>query len=203
MNVLTEVIEWRPTVTRCSPTVPEVFRVGPSVIHRRSGRVESPRGEQWLRRIERELLIYLYEHITQTFAREQLLQAVWRCRPGLVTRTVDQTVATLRKKIEFDSDRPRFLQTAYGIGYRLVLQAEKQTRSHESIENKARTKNHRCVPPCTHRGSITMLDAGHHYENHGRILIHHNHCLSRFVGSGQHVARFAGIRLHQPLLCGA
>jgi DNA-binding response OmpR family regulator len=49
------------------------------------------------------------------------LQLVWNYQPGLVTRTVDQTMATLRKKIEFDPDRPKFLQTVYGIGYRLVL----------------------------------------------------------------------------------
>jgi DNA-binding response OmpR family regulator len=30
-------------------------------------------------------------------------------------------MATLRKKIEADPEQPRFLQTVYGIGYRLVL----------------------------------------------------------------------------------
>jgi DNA-binding response OmpR family regulator len=101
--------------------VSEVFRVGPSLIHSRTGSIKSPHGERWLRRKELELLMHLYEHVTQTFSREKLLHLVWNYQPGIVTRTVDQTVATLRKKIEFDSDRPRFLQTVYGIGYRLVL----------------------------------------------------------------------------------
>jgi hypothetical protein len=43
-----------------------------------------------------------------------LLELVWKCRPWLLTRTVDQTVATLRKKIEFDPGHPQFLQTVYG-----------------------------------------------------------------------------------------
>ena len=46
---------------------------------------------------------------------------VWNFAATLMTRTVDQTVATLRKKIESDPDQPQFLQTVYGVGYRLVL----------------------------------------------------------------------------------
>ena len=55
------------------------------------------------------------------FSREELLQRVWNYHPDLLTRTVDQTVATLRKKIEADPEQPRFLQTVFGVGYRLVL----------------------------------------------------------------------------------
>jgi DNA-binding response OmpR family regulator len=121
MNVLTGVIEWSPTVTERAFTVPEVFRVGPSLIHRRTGRVESPRGDRRLRTKEFDLLVYLYEHVTETFSREKLLQLVWNYQPGIVTRTVDQTVATLRKKIELDPGRPCCLQTVHGFGYRLVL----------------------------------------------------------------------------------
>ncbi len=121
MDVLTEALDWSPSVTQRASTVPEVFRVGPSLIDRRTGRVETPIGARQLRAKELELIVHLYEHVTLTFSREKLLQLVWNYQPGLVTRTVDQTVATLRKKIEFDPDRPKFLQTVYGIGYRLVL----------------------------------------------------------------------------------
>ncbi|MCI0541450.1 MAG: helix-turn-helix domain-containing protein [Verrucomicrobiales bacterium] len=119
MEVLAETLYWRPVVVGRVSAVPAVFRVGPSLIHRHTGRVESPHGERWLRRMELELLVHLYEHIPQTFAREQLLQEVWRCRPGLVTRTVDQTVATLRRKLNDDSAKPKYLVTVHGVGYRL------------------------------------------------------------------------------------
>jgi two-component system, OmpR family, alkaline phosphatase synthesis response regulator PhoP len=121
MNILTEVIEMSSPDNRCMSTASEVFRVGASLIHRRSRRVESPQGEGRLRPKEFDLLLHLYEHVTQTFSREKLLQLVWNYPPGIVTRTVDQTIATLRKKIELDSVRPRFLQTVHGFGYRLVL----------------------------------------------------------------------------------
>src|SRR5687767_1043662 len=110
MNAFIEDDEWIPDISPCESTMPEVVRVGRSLIHRRSGRVESPQGERQLRRKELELLILLYEHVTQTFSREKLLQLVWNYQPGVETRTVDQTVATLRKKIEFGSHRSRFVQ---------------------------------------------------------------------------------------------
>ena len=121
MDVSTEALEWSPAAHERAPGVPEVFRVGPSLIHRRTGRVESPAGERRLRAKELELILHLYENVTLTFSRGELLQRVWNCTPGLITRTVDQTMATLRRKIELDPEQPRFLQTVYGIGYRLVL----------------------------------------------------------------------------------
>ena len=121
MDVLTQSIEWSSALLGRTSAAPAIFRVGPSVIHRRTGRVESPSGEHRLRAKELELVAHLYEHAAITFTREELLQRVWNCHPGLLTRTVDQTVATLRKKIESDPDQPRFVQTVYGVGYRLVL----------------------------------------------------------------------------------
>jgi DNA-binding response OmpR family regulator len=121
MDVMIETLDWRPAVLDRRDVVPETFRVGASVVDRRTGDVDTPVGKQRLRAKELELLMHLYEHVRTTFTREELLQLVWNCAPSLITRTVDQTVATLRKKIELDPERPRFLQTVYGIGYRLVL----------------------------------------------------------------------------------
>ena len=121
MDTLTETLDWRPAPAARWDSIPDVFRVGPSVVHRRTGKVETPAGKQQLRAKELELLMHLYEHVTITFTRGELLQRVWNYAPGLLTRTVDQTMATLRKKIESDPERPRFLQTVYGTGYRLVI----------------------------------------------------------------------------------
>ena len=120
--MLTETFDWRPSHPARVDALPEVIRVGPSVVYSRTGTVELPGGsKQQLRAKELELLAHLYEHVTVTFSRGELLQKVWKYGPGLLTRTVDQTMATLRKKIESDPERPQFLQTVYGIGYRLVL----------------------------------------------------------------------------------
>ena len=121
MNVLTQAVDWTSALRERAGKLPEIFRVGPCLIHRRTGRVESPDGEHHLRAKELELVAHLYEHAPVTFSREELLEQVWNYHPDLLTRTVDQTVATLRKKLETDPKQPRFLQTVYGVGYRLVL----------------------------------------------------------------------------------
>src|ERR1041385_892193 len=99
------------------------FRVGNWVVNCRTGLVQAPGQTQRLRRKELELLIYLHECGTPV-GRDQLLRDVWNCS-NMVTRTVDQTVATLRRKLNDDSIPPKYLLTIYGIGYQLrkVLEA--------------------------------------------------------------------------------
>jgi DNA-binding response OmpR family regulator len=119
----TDSIEWTSKLRRQAEpeAVPESFHVGPVVVHPRTGRVRSSSGEVQLRPKELELLLHLYTHVTVTFTRQELLRLVWCYHADLFTRTVDQTMATLRKKIEPDPEQPRFLQTVHRNGYRLVL----------------------------------------------------------------------------------
>ena len=123
VNDLIESLRWSPAqVERATRSrEPEAFRVGVSLIDRQTGRVSSEAGERWLRTKELELLLHLYDHAPVAFTRQELLERVWHCQPNLLTRTVDQTVATLRAKIEISPEQPHFLQTVYGVGYRLVL----------------------------------------------------------------------------------
>jgi DNA-binding response OmpR family regulator len=52
--------------------------------------------------------------------RVTILDAVWGIRYEGTTRTLDQHVACLRKKIEDDPSHPRFITTVHGVGYRFV-----------------------------------------------------------------------------------
>ena len=54
--------------------------------------------------------------------RDTLLQKVWGVRYEGTTRTLDQHVAGLRKKIEEDPAHPRHIETVHGTGYRFVPQ---------------------------------------------------------------------------------
>jgi DNA-binding response OmpR family regulator len=98
-----------------------MLRIGLLLLDRRTGKVETPAGKHRLRLKELELLMHLFQHAAITFTREELLQTVWNYQCRLLTRTVDQTIATLRRKIEVTPEHPRLIQTVYGIGYRLVL----------------------------------------------------------------------------------
>ena len=123
MVAFNESIEWSSKLRKQAEpeAVPEAFHVGPVVVHPRTGKVRSAAGEFQLRAKELDLLLHLYAHATVTFTRQELLRRVWCYHADLFTRTVDQTMATLRKKIEPNPESPRFLQTVYRNGYRLVL----------------------------------------------------------------------------------
>jgi len=73
--------------------------------------------------LEADLLRYLAAHRTRAIAREELLTRVWRVNPRHVeTRSVDMTVARLRKKLR--DDPPRLVATIRGRGYRLDLDTD-------------------------------------------------------------------------------
>ncbi len=67
---------------------------------------------------EFELLSYFIDHRGQVVSRAELLQRVWQYRGVSNTRTVDMHVAKLRKKIEVNPSRPRYILTRHGVGYR-------------------------------------------------------------------------------------
>ena len=54
--------------------------------------------------------------------RDTLLERVWGVRYEGTTRTLDQHIAQLRKKIEEDPAHPRLLLTVHGVGYRLAAE---------------------------------------------------------------------------------
>lgn len=70
---------------------------------------------------EFDLLAYLIAHSGDVVTREQLLMDVWGQNSQTLTRTVDNFIAKLRKKIERDAHEPRHILTAHGSGYRFVL----------------------------------------------------------------------------------
>lgn len=68
---------------------------------------------------EFDLLWFLLSHRNRVFSRDQLMRAVWGYDAALDTGTVTVHMRRLREKIEVDPARPEFLQTVWGVGYRL------------------------------------------------------------------------------------
>ena len=54
-------------------------------------------------------------------SRERFLDVVWGYAAFPTTRTVDNHVASLRRKLEKNPDDPRWLKTVHGVGYKLEL----------------------------------------------------------------------------------
>ncbi len=66
---------------------------------------------------EFRILAYFIEHAGELLTRERLLNDIWGYDVFPTTRTVDNHVARLRKKIEDTPDTPRHLITVRGAGY--------------------------------------------------------------------------------------
>jgi DNA-binding winged helix-turn-helix (wHTH) protein len=69
---------------------------------------------------EFRLLKFLTGHPQRVFSRSELLNEVWGYRNYPSTRTVDNHVCMLRRKLESNAERPRHLITVHGIGYKFV-----------------------------------------------------------------------------------
>jgi DNA-binding response OmpR family regulator len=69
---------------------------------------------------EVELLKLLRSRLGQPVSRDEILDKVWGINANPTNRTVDNFVVKLRKKIEPDRDKPRYILTVYGFGYKLA-----------------------------------------------------------------------------------
>ncbi|RKD17515.1 DNA-binding response regulator [Pelobium manganitolerans] len=68
--------------------------------------------------LENRILLYFLNHRNEVISRDDLMMEVWGYNSDVNTRTLDMHIVRLRKKIENNPDRPMFLQTVRGIGYR-------------------------------------------------------------------------------------
>jgi DNA-binding response OmpR family regulator len=57
-------------------------------------------------------------------SRQKLISSAWPKRERSSYRTVDNCIAKLRQKIEANPNRPVFLQTVHGVGYKFVPQQD-------------------------------------------------------------------------------
>ena len=69
---------------------------------------------------EFQLLKYFLQHEGELISRDQLLSEVWGFEQTPQTRSVDNYILSLRKKIEEDSAHPRHILTFRGAGYKFI-----------------------------------------------------------------------------------
>ena len=94
--------------------------VGVAKVHFASHRLVRDSTELEISAKELDLLRYLVMHRGEVISREVLLQEVWDRPMDVVTRTIDNFIVRLRKKIEVDPANPRYLVTVHGSGYKLT-----------------------------------------------------------------------------------
>ena len=94
------------------------IRFGVVTIDRAAYSVVNDGVRHGLSRRELDLLVYLVEHEGETLDRLRILADVWDPAESPTTRTVDQHVLKLRKKVEPNPASPRHIVTVHGVGYR-------------------------------------------------------------------------------------
>ena len=70
---------------------------------------------------ELKLLQLFHAHPGEVFSRDKLLNEVWGYNYFGTTRTLDQVIVQLRKKLADNADAPRHLLTVHGVGYKMIL----------------------------------------------------------------------------------
>jgi len=101
-----------------APRAPERYRFGGNEVDLRRRILFREGGEERMTTHEAGVLSYLIAHKGKDVSREELLQHVWGYSPTMATRTVDNQILKLRKKVEVHPADPRHILTVHGTGYR-------------------------------------------------------------------------------------
>jgi len=105
----------RPTTAGASPGI---FKFGEFEINAKAFKLSAPGVSMGLSKRELKLIQYFYDRPGEVLSRDEILNAIWGIEYLGTTRTLDQHIAQLRKKIEKDPSNPVFITTVHGIGYR-------------------------------------------------------------------------------------
>ena len=95
------------------------LEVGPLRIEPASRRVTLDGNEVGLTQREFDLLAFLATHPGRVYSRDQLMESVWGEPYFEDTSTVTVHIRRLRAKLGDDPAEPRFIETVWGVGYRL------------------------------------------------------------------------------------
>ncbi len=70
--------------------------------------------------LEMGILKYFINHRGEVISRNDLLDKIWGYESYPTTRTIDNHILKLRKKIEDDPSHPGYILSVYGGGYRFT-----------------------------------------------------------------------------------
>jgi DNA-binding response OmpR family regulator len=97
------------------------FRIGANEINAKSFLLTRGRTTEELTPRELKILQIMHAHPGEVFSRDRLLNEVWGYNYFGTTRTLDQCIVQVRKKLGESADGPKHLLTVHGVGYKLVL----------------------------------------------------------------------------------
>jgi len=96
------------------------FQVGPATIDPKTFQIRLGRTTGELTARELKLLQFFHAHAGEVLSRDKLLNEVWGYNYYGTTRTLDQVIVQLRRKLGDNGNEPKYLQTIHGVGYKLA-----------------------------------------------------------------------------------
>jgi DNA-binding response OmpR family regulator len=99
----------------------EPFRIGAATIDPKTFQVRRGKTTEDLTARELKLLQVFFAHPGEVMSRDKLLNDVWGYNYYGTTRTLDQVIVQLRKKLGDHGGEPEHLLTVHGVGYKLVV----------------------------------------------------------------------------------
>lgn len=100
-------------------TQSDVYSVGSIVLNPITKEVTLDSDPIALTRIEYNILLFLMQHIGQSFTPREIYQNVWHDNAYGEESTVAVHIRHLREKIEYNPAEPRYLKAVWGRGYKL------------------------------------------------------------------------------------
>lgn len=97
------------------------FPIGDAMVDPRTFQIRRGAIEEELTARELKLLQFFSAHPGEVLSRDQLLNEVWGYHYYGTTRTLDQVIVSLRRKLGDSAEAPRHLLTVHGVGYKLQL----------------------------------------------------------------------------------
>ncbi len=70
---------------------------------------------------EFDLLTFLAEHPDRVYTKEELFQEIWDMESIGDIATVTVHIKKIREKIEFNTQKPQYIETIWGVGYRFKV----------------------------------------------------------------------------------
>ena len=100
-------------------TQSDVYYVGGIVLNPITKEVTLDSDPIALTRIEYNILLFLMQHVGQSFTPREIYQNVWHDNAYGEESTVAVHIRHLREKIEYNPAEPRYLKAVWGRGYKL------------------------------------------------------------------------------------
>jgi len=97
------------------------FKIGDATIDPKTFQVKRGKATDELTAKEVKLLQVFHAHAGEVLSRDKLLNEVWGYNYYGTTRTLDQVIVQLRKKLGDNGSEPKHLLTIHGVGYKLAV----------------------------------------------------------------------------------